>query len=177
MQCIPMPKPLSIDTSKFFQPDTTLCTYTHDWLINQGWYTKELTTTVLLWCALGSGLPNDELSIDEPSVTCSPDFYEENSTCYPICQEWKTFSDGKTALIRVSATMATVVGILGGTAVILGSIIRYKSMWVWVKLLYIHICSKHLINTVIRKICMLENNCMQNVHVCHSNHELAVYTA
>ena len=96
--------------------------------------TAHLTTTVLLWCALGSGLPNGALLINESNVTCSPSFYEENSTCFPICQTWST--DETTGLIKlVAAGIASVLGILGGSAVIVGSVIRYKSMWVYVKLL------------------------------------------
>ena len=71
---------------------------------------------------------NDALAINESNVTCSPDFYVENSTCFPICQEWSAYSDDSTVLVRVFAAIAAVVGILGGSAVIVGSIIRYKSM-------------------------------------------------
>ena len=96
--------------------------------------TTHLTTTVFLWCALGSGLPNGALPTNESIVTCSPNFYEENSTCFPICQTWST--DGTTGLVKlVTAAIASVLGILGGSAVIVGSVIRYKSMWVYVKLL------------------------------------------
>ena len=63
-------------------------------------------------------------------MTCSPDFYLENSICFPICQEWTRFSYAEAALVRGSASTASVLGIMGGIAVIVGSIIRYKSMWV-----------------------------------------------
>ena len=90
-----------------------------------------LTAAVSLWCALGgSGLPSDTQSVNESNVTCSPDFYEENSTCYPICQEWKRLTKDKNVLVRLAAAISSVVGILGGIAVIVGSIIRHKSMWV-----------------------------------------------
>ena len=76
----------------------------------------------------GSGLPSDEVSPKNFNVTCSPDFYLEDSTCFPICQEWSRFSYTEVALIRGSAAAASVVGIVGGIAVIVGSIIRRKSM-------------------------------------------------
>lgn len=76
----------------------------------------------------GSGLSSDSLSMNESNVTCSPDFYLDNSTCFPICQEWKIFSDAEAALAVNTAAIASVIGILGSIAVIVGSIIRYKSM-------------------------------------------------
>ena len=76
----------------------------------------------------GSGLPSDGVSTNSSNVTCSPDFYLENSTCFPICQQWRQFSKSETALVRGSAASSSVVGILGGIAVIVGSVIRYKSM-------------------------------------------------
>ena len=76
----------------------------------------------------GSALPSDRVSPIIFNVTCSPDFYLENSTCFPICQEWTRFSYAEVALVRGSAGAASVLGIMGGIAVIVGSIIRYKSM-------------------------------------------------
>ena len=89
----------------------------------------------MFWCMQyigGSGLPSDGVSPNNLNVTCSPDFYPKNSTCFPICEEWTQFSYAETALVRGSAATASVVGIMGGIAVIVGSIIRYKSMWVGV---------------------------------------------
>ena len=63
-----------------------------------------------------------------PNVTCSPDFYLENSTCFPICQQWKQYSDTKSALVRGFIIAASLSGILGGVTVIVGSVIRYKTM-------------------------------------------------
>ena len=76
----------------------------------------------------GSCLPSDGVSPNNLTVTCSPDFYLENSTCFPICQEWTQFSYAETGLVRGSAAAASVVAIMGGIAVIVGSIIRYKTM-------------------------------------------------
>ena len=76
----------------------------------------------------GSDLPSNGPPLNRSNVTCSPDFFLENSTCFPICQEWKQFSDAETALVTGSILVASVFGILGGIAVIVGSVIRYKSM-------------------------------------------------
>ena len=86
-------------------------------------------TVVFFRTLVGSGFPSDGLSPSTNNhVNCSPDFYLENSTCFPICQEWTQFSYAEAALVRGSAATASVVGIMGGIAVIIGSIIRFKSM-------------------------------------------------
>ena len=81
-----------------------------------------------LFVVSGSGSQTDEFSFNESNVTCSPNFYLYNQTCLPICEEWKRFSDTESALVSGSAATASVVGILGGVAVIVGSIMRYKTM-------------------------------------------------
>ena len=91
----------------------------------------------------GSGSQSDGLLISSnPNVTCSADFYLENSTCFPICQEWTRFSQTEHTLLVGSAAGASVLGIIGGLGVIVGSIVRYKSMWVgvWISNSFICVC-------------------------------------
>ena len=64
----------------------------------------------------------------DSNVTCSAQFYLENSTCFPLCEEWMQFSSTNTALVSSIATTVSVLAILGGAAVIVGSIVRYQSM-------------------------------------------------
>ena len=71
----------------------------------------------------GSGSVMDDLN-----VTCSPDFFLENSTCFPLCQEWKQFSDGRDTIFFGIIATTSVLAVLGGIAMIVGSVIRYKSM-------------------------------------------------
>ena len=87
-----------------------------------------MSSFILLCMYIGSALSIDGHSVNEPNITCSSNFYLENSTCFPICQEWSRFSDTGAKLVIVSAGLASVLGLLGGIAVIVGSIIRYKSM-------------------------------------------------
>lgn len=69
-----------------------------------------------------------EVLFNQSSVTCSRDFYLENSTCLPICQEWKQNSDAVTASVIGCIMFAGVVGILGCIVVFVGSFIRYNTM-------------------------------------------------
>ena len=62
------------------------------------------------------------------NVTCSPDFYLENATCFPVCETWKQYSDDISALVAGWILLASLLGILSGIAVIAGSIVRYKTM-------------------------------------------------
>ena len=73
----------------------------------------------------GSGM--DRL-LNESNVTCSIDFYLEGSTCFPLCEQWKQFSDVGTALTIGPIAVVSVMTILGGVAVILGSFVRYDKM-------------------------------------------------
>ena len=75
----------------------------------------------------GSGT-SDESFLNESNVSCSPDFYLENSTCFPVCEEWRQYSDGETALTKAFVSLALVIALLGCVAVIVASFIRYKSM-------------------------------------------------
>ena len=61
-------------------------------------------------------------------MTCSIDFYLEESTCFPLCEQWKEFSDVATALTIGSIAAASVIVILGGIAVISASFVRYDKM-------------------------------------------------
>ena len=70
----------------------------------------------------------DELLLDGPNITCSDDFYLKNSTCLPICQEWKQYSDMESSLLIGSVAISAVLSLLGCIAVIAGSIVRYKTM-------------------------------------------------
>ena len=70
----------------------------------------------------------DGLLLNESNKTCSMDFYLENSTCLPLCEEWKQFSDDATDLFIALTTIGSVMGILGGVAFIVASIVRRKSM-------------------------------------------------
>ena len=70
----------------------------------------------------------NELHLDRPNITCSQNFYLKNSTCVPICQEWKQYSDVEYALVIYSIAISGIVSLLGCIAVVIGSIIRYKSM-------------------------------------------------
>ena len=80
----------------------------------------------LIVSGFGSGM--DGLLQNESNVTCSVGFYLEGSTCFPLCEDWKQFSDVATALTIGSITAASVMGFLGGIAVILGSLVRYDTM-------------------------------------------------
>ena len=73
-------------------------------------------------------LKTEDVLFQASNVTCSPDFYLENSTCLPICQSWKQFSSAVSALGRGFIVAASLIGILSGIAVIVGSVIRYKIM-------------------------------------------------
>ena len=42
----------------------------------------------------GSGTGSDGSFLDEPNMSGSPDFYLENSTCFPLCKEWRQYFDG-----------------------------------------------------------------------------------
>ena len=68
------------------------------------------------------------MPLNESNVTCSSDFHLENFMCFPICEQWRQFSDAETALTVGSVTTAALIGILGSVAVIVASIIRYKNM-------------------------------------------------
>lgn len=83
---------------------------------------------ILCFTMAAVSLKTESASVQPLNVTCSPDFYLENSTCFPICQQWKQFSDSVSALVQILITAASLLGILGGGAVIVGSAIRYKSM-------------------------------------------------
>ena len=76
----------------------------------------------------GSGSIGDRLQLNGSNLTCSPTFYLENSTCFPLCEEWMQFSEANTYLVSGTAATVSVLALLGGFAVIAGSIIRYKSM-------------------------------------------------
>ena len=69
-----------------------------------------------------------ELLLDGPNITCIENFYLKNSTCVPICQEWKQYSGVEYALVIYSIAISGVVSLLGCIAVVIGSIIRYKNM-------------------------------------------------
>ena len=68
------------------------------------------------------------LLLNESNKTCSVDFYLENSTCLPLCEDWKQFSDDATDLIIAFTAIGSVMGILGGIAFIMASFVRHKSM-------------------------------------------------
>ena len=70
----------------------------------------------------------NELLLDGPNITCTENFYLKNSTCVPICQEWKRYSDAEYVMTIYSLTISGVVSLLGCIAVVIGSIIRYKNM-------------------------------------------------
>ena len=78
--------------------------------------------------AAGFGSESGGLVFNESNLTCSPAFYLANSTCLPICQEWKQYPDKESAAVVGCIVMASVVAILGGVAMIVGSFIRYKAM-------------------------------------------------
>ena len=66
--------------------------------------------------------------MNDLNVTCSPDFFLENSTCFPICQEWNQFPDDQANFVVAGVGIASLLAIVGGMAVIVGSVIRYKRM-------------------------------------------------
>ena len=70
----------------------------------------------------------DGLLLNEQNRTCSMDFYLENSTCLPLCEEWKQFSHDVTDLIIGLTTIGSVMGILGSVVFIMASIVRHKHM-------------------------------------------------
>ena len=75
----------------------------------------------------GSG-ESEGASANETNITCSPTFYLENSTCLPECEEWLQISFSLHSLVTGTAYASSLLAVLGGVAVIVGSIIRYKSM-------------------------------------------------
>ena len=82
-----------------------------------------------LYCIVfGSGSGMDGLLLNESNMTCSIDFYVENSTCLPLCEEWTQFSDAGTNVIIALVTIGSVMGILGGVAFIVVSIVRHEHM-------------------------------------------------
>ena len=78
--------------------------------------------------AAESGSENDELLLNEFNLTCSSDFYLENSTCVPSCSQWKPYLDVEYAILWASLILTTVLAVVGSTGVIIGAIIRRKSM-------------------------------------------------
>ena len=63
-----------------------------------------------------------------PNLTCSDTFYVENSTCLPKCDAWEESSPSITAAVTAILITASVLGSISGVAVIIGSILQYKTM-------------------------------------------------
>ena len=73
-----------------------------------------------------------ETSLAESSgaynITCSASFYVEDGICVPACDEWEQDSHQTTVTIATALLLTALVSLAGGTSVIIGSIIRRKSM-------------------------------------------------
>ena len=63
------------------------------------------------------------------NLTCSDTFYLENSTCIPKCDSWEEYSYSTSAALQAVLIIASVLGSICGAAVIIGSILQYKTMW------------------------------------------------
>ena len=76
----------------------------------------------------GSTFQNDDLVSNETNVTCNPGFYVEDSTCFPMCQEWMLFSGARTLMTRIIIGASSLLATVTCVAVIVGYIIRYRTM-------------------------------------------------
>ena len=87
-----------------------------------------------LWCDVDYQQDSSaeyETSLTESSgayVTCSTSFYVEDGICVPACDEWEQDSHQTTITIATALLLAALMSLAGGTGVIIGSIIRRKSM-------------------------------------------------
>ena len=61
-------------------------------------------------------------------TTCQVDFFSDGGVCKPECGRWSIYSDELATAITVLVFLSTTVGIIGGMAVFILSLIRYKKM-------------------------------------------------
>lgn len=88
-------------------------------------YTCELVVILLRQLAVGSSPPVITLNL-----TCNSElgFKEINGSCQPLCSEWKGFSEFFSDLTDGMILSFTLVGLLGGVAVVFFSVVRYDKV-------------------------------------------------
>ena len=70
-------------------------------------------------------------SISE-TLDCRENFFreQEGGLCFPKCEKWQEFSPSEVMATDAIILLSAAVGIIAAVAVIIISIIRYKSMYV-----------------------------------------------
>ena len=77
---------------------------------------------------------------DVCTIECNDQFYCSNNFCKPHCARFRDYSKEVTVAIDVMIIIGAIVGLLGGIAVLIISVIKRKRMYVYIcmhmKLLY-----------------------------------------
>ena len=85
-------------------------------------------TKIFSFCLVDTVSGTDVPLLNESNITCSLNFYLENFTCLPECLEWDEYPNEESAIVTASVVCAAMVASFGLIGVIIGTIIRHKSM-------------------------------------------------
>lgn len=65
---------------------------------------------------------------DKLEVICSEDFFFDDGACTPECGQWSIYSSELKSAVKVLVILSLATGIIGGTTVVVISLIRHEKM-------------------------------------------------
>ena len=84
---------------------------------------------------------------DVCTIECNDQFYCSNNFCKPHCARFRNYSKEVTVAIDVMIIIGAIVGLLGGIAVLIISVMKRKRMYVCI--IAIYACTSSFYNNII----------------------------